>query len=339
MGGPGFKWWEMMNRPRMVETIAEDIDRRSRHTSASTAVVQTGRSVSFGNRSMGSVRVMGATATYPEVHAVDLADGFFFSEMDDRSARRVAVLGAGIAENLFPVEDPLGKEVRIGGSQFRVIGVTTKEGQGAEGAASEDYVIQVPFEAFKTLWGTRWRDVSIRVKIAEGEDILDAKDEVIGIVRVSRRLEADEENNFEINEQESLRAQVEPIKSTIYAIGIGLTGLALLVGGIGVMNIMFVSVKERTKEIGIRKAVGAKRRTILIQFLIEAVTVSVIGGIIGVALSIPIFLLVRTLMPAQLGLDVISMAFLICLAIGVIFGLAPAWTAARAEPIDALRYE
>ena len=232
-----------------------------------------------------------------------------------------------------------GKDIRVGKDRFRVIGVGLREGQGANGASGFDWQIRMPFGTFAETYGTRYRDVSVEVRVAEGVDVASAKDELTGIVRVARGLDAAEENNFEINESGAIREAVEPVKAAIYTIGIFLTGLSLLVGGIGVMNIMFVSVKERTREIGIRKAVGAKRRTILLQFLIEAVAVSVLGGVVGILLSIPVFLGVKQILPAELGAGTVMLAFGICMAVGTVFGLAPAWSAAKAEPIEALRYE
>ena len=200
-------------------------------------------------------------------------------------------------------------------------------------------MIRIPYNSFKKHFGVRWRDVSIHAKLHADVELEDAKDEIRGILRVARRLDAKEEDDFEINEQKTLREQIAPIKNAIYAIGIGLTALALLVGGIGVMNIMFVTVRERTREIGIRKAVGAKRRAILTQFLIEAVLICFIGGLIGIGLSIPIAMLVKAILPAYLGWEIIAFAFGACMLIGIVFGLAPAWTAAKSQPIEALRYE
>ncbi|MEX0747596.1 MAG: FtsX-like permease family protein, partial [Rhodothermales bacterium] len=146
-------------------------------------------------------------------------------------------------------------------------------------------------------------------------------------------------NNFEINEHESLRKSMAPVKTAIYGIGIFLTALSLLVGGIGVMNIMFVSVKERTHEIGLRKAVGARRRTILIQFLIEAIIVCLIGGVIGVLLASGLAAIINMFFTAYLPVETVVVAFVICVLVGVSFGLAPAWSAAKADPIESLRYE
>jgi putative ABC transport system permease protein len=337
--GPGSRWWEYINRPRIQHDIAEAVIARSRYADAVTSVVRTGRSVSAGGQTLNGITIGGVTPAYTRVFTVDLAHGTFVSDMDERTARRVAVIGAKIADELFPVGDPIGKAIRIEGQEYRVVGVLVRKGQGADSAQSEDYRVFVPFTAFRSQFGTRWRDVSVQVRIRSGVELEEAKDEIRGIVRLARRLDAKEADDFEINDQATLRAQIEPIKTAIYSIGIGLTALSLLVGGIGVMNIMFVSVKERTREIGIRKAVGARRRTILMQFLVEAVAVSLLGGVIGVLLSIPLALLIKAVMPAYLGPGVVAIAFGICLFIGTVFGLAPAWTAARAEPIDALRYE
>lgn len=337
--GPGSKWWEYINRPRIQKDVADAVAKRSRYADAVTAVVRTGRPISAGNNTIGGVSIGGVTATYPQVFTVDLAEGTFVSDLDERAARRVAVIGAAIADELFSVGYPVGKAVRIQGQEYRVIGVLERKGQGADSAQSEDYRVFIPFSAFRSQFGTRWRDVSVQVRVQGDVELEEAKDEIRGIVRVARRLDAKDPDNFEINEQATLREQIAPIKTAIYSIGIGLTALALLVGGIGVMNIMFVSVKERTREIGIRKAVGARRRTIMLQFLVEAVGVSVLGGVIGILLAIPITIVIRMAMPAYLGPGVVAFAFGMCLMIGIVFGLAPAWTAARSEPIDALRYE
>jgi len=337
--GSGFKWWNVINRPNMTEDIAKTLEEKSQFVDAAAAVVSTGGGASYKNRNISGVRIRGSSSSYPSVHRVDLGEGFFYSELDEQSARDVAVIGAKIADELFPFENPIGKEIRVRGRKFRVIGVLERKGQGADSPSSDDTLIRLPFNSFKKHWGVRWRDVSIQTKLYEDADLDDAKDEIRGIVRVARRLDVRDEDNFEINEQKSLREAIAPIKTAIYAIGIGLTALALLVGGIGVMNIMFVTVRERTREIGLRKAVGARRRTILIQFLIEAIVICLIGGFIGVGFSVPITLLIKAVLPAYLGWQVVVFAFSIVIIIGTVFGLAPAWTAAKSQPIDALRYE
>lgn len=337
--GPGTKWWEYINRPNITADLASDINDRSRMVTAATAVVSTSRSLKTEHESISSTRIMGVQSNYGDVHVVDLADGYFITPFDDQGARNVAIIGAGIADELFPFGNPLGKELKIAGNAFRVIAVMTRQGQGSEGSASEDWAVQIPFNSFKKYFGTRWRDVSVRAKIIDGVALADAKDEIRGVARLSRGLTVGEEDNFEINEQETMRATIEPIKNAIFGIGIGLTALALLVGGIGVMNIMFVTVRERTREIGVRKAVGARRISILMQFLVEAVVICMVGGLIGVALAFPLSMLIGAVLPASLDMGTVAMAFIICVAIGTVFGLAPAWSAAKAPPIEALRYE
>lgn len=339
VNGPGFKWWEYINRPNIREDLAEAINKRSKYTLTAIPVAGTGRSVRYADKTASGVRIQGSSSDYPLVHTVDLEVGRFYTEVENRSQRNVCVIGAGVAEQLFPIEQPIGKSIRISGEKFQVIGVLKKKGSSSDGPGSGDNEIKIPFNTFKTLFGMRWRSITVEVKLAEGAELEEAKDEITGILRTARKLDALEKDDFEINYQNSLIEQLAPIKTAIYGIGIFLTALALLVGGIGVMNIMFVSVKERTREIGIRKAVGAKRATILTQFLIEAVIVCLIGGLVGVGISLALTALINTVMPAFLPISTIFIALGICVLVGVVFGLAPAWSAAKAEPIAALRYE
>jgi len=178
------------------------------------------------------------------------------------------------------------------------------------------------------------------VKVAPGATVERAEEELTGLLRTARDVAPGEENNFAINDQQQIRSSFSGTKVAIYGVGLFLTGLALLVGGIGVMNIMFVSVRERTKEIGIRKAVGAKKYTILLQFLIEAVVICLLGGFIGLGVSGLGALGVSALgFPASLPMQTVALAFGICVGVGILFGIAPAWQAATADPIEALRYE
>jgi putative ABC transport system permease protein len=339
VSGPGFKWWNYINRPEITADLVEPIRARARYAQAAVPVVQTSRTVVHGSTTLSGIRIEGSLPEYPRVHTVELGAGRFYTDIENRSARLVCVIGAEIADQFFPVAEPIGKYIRIDGNRFQVIGVLERKGTSADGPDSADQQIKIPYNTFKNLFGVSRRSVSVQVKVAEAALVEEAKDELTGIVRAARGLDAMEENDFEINEQQSLREQLAPVKLTIYFIGIFLTALALLVGGIGVMNIMFVSVKERTREIGIRKAVGAKRHAILIQFLIEAVIICLLGGLIGVLLSVVLTVVINLFITALLPAATVAVAFLICLGVGVIFGLAPAWAAAKAEPIEALRYE
>jgi len=334
------KWWKYVNRPEIDPSLADAIDRRSRYATATMAEVDEGYLVSRRDRSLEDVQVNGVGVQYPRIQSVDLQRGRFFSRDEARSARSVVVLGATVADELFPIGSPLGREIRVGGREFDVVGVLEKQGGGLFGNGLDGEVL-IPFQAFEAQWGVRDRNVEVSVKIDPSASVAEGKTEIIGITRVERGLEPAEENNFEVIQRSDVQESFAPVKTGIYGVGIFLTALALVVGGIGVMNIMFVSVKERTQEIGIRKAVGAKKRTILLQFLIESIIICFIGGVIGVGLSAGIAALVRSTLgvAASLPLSTVALAFGICTAVGVGFGLAPAWTGAQAEPVEALRYE
>ncbi len=339
VSGPGSKWWEYRNRPEIKAELAEFIDQRARMITAAVPVVSTSRPVSYEGNTVSPVNLEASTANYVRVHSVDLESGRFYSDLDDRTARNVAVLGAEVADKLFPNRNGLGKNIRISGDRFQVIGILKRKGSGSDDPSSADRQARIPINTFKKLYGIENRGISVQARVSPGVSLALAKDELTGIVRVARQVDAQDEENFEINEHESLRADMAPVKGAIYGIGIFLTALALLVGGIGVMNIMFVSVKERTKEIGLRKAVGARRRTILMQFLTEAVIVCLIGGVIGVVFAAGLAAIINVFFTAHLPFQTVLLAFAICVGIGVTFGLAPAWSAAKSDPIESLRYE
>jgi putative ABC transport system permease protein len=340
-GGPGTKWWEYINRPRIEPDLAEVIAQRSRYAVAAIPTTSTSRAVGYRSTTLTGVSINGVGAEYPRVRDPNIEEGRFFSPLEARSADNVVVLGATVTDELFPIEQPLGKTITIDGRRFRVIGTQVRQGSDAEGGSSADNQVKIPFATFGKLFGTRQRSIDIEVKVASVDAMDRAADEITGIVRVARKLDAMEENNFEIASQEDVRRQFAPVKFAIYGIGLFLTALALLVGGIGVMNIMFVSVKERTKEIGIRKAVGAKRSTILTQFLIESIIICLLGGALGIGISAGLTTVLTNLIGIQAALpfETVMLAFGICTGVGVAFGLAPAWQAAQAEPIAALRYE
>ena len=333
------KWWEIVNRPPIQAKLVESIDEKSKYAIAVAPVVQTMREASYKDKILSGVFVQASDANYARTNDIELDQGRFYNELDNRFSRPVCVLGSEAAAGLFPVGTPIGKVFRVGGKKCQVIGVLAKQGKFM-GMMSFDNQIQLPFNTFKTWFGiSRRRSVSVEVRVENANDIAAAEDELTGIVRAARQLDATEKNDFAINRLEAFRSNFDQVKVVIYGIGLFLTALALIVGGIGVMNIMFVSVKERTKEIGIRKAMGATRVAILTQFLFEAVMVCCAGGLVGIAISVGITQIINSFFTAYLSWGTVALAFSICAAVGIIFGFIPAWQASKSNPIDALRYE
>ncbi len=203
---------------------------------------------------------------------------------------------------------------------------------------SKDTQAFIPLENFLKIFGTN-RSIDIHVKMWEGVDKESAKEEMIGAFRKVRGVPSWKEDDFGVNTQDFLKQVFDSVVGTIGVVGFLITSLSLLVGGVGIMNIMFVSVKERTKEIGTRKALGAKRRSILLQFLIEAATICVMGGLLGLAISWPLSLIIDEVLPSSMPLWVVGLSLSISIAVGLISGIVPAYTAARMNPVDALRYE
>jgi putative ABC transport system permease protein len=330
-------WATIRNRRNLEVKFAARIERQATLSAAVAPVVATRRRATYGSNSMEDAMVSGTTSQYLSTAGVTLADGRFFTAEESNGGRPVAAIGATVAENLFPREDPIGKTIRVGGFPYTIIGVFEKQG-GLFGAFTSDLRVYVPLFSFQTHYGGR-RDVTIQVKVADLKQMEDAKLELEGIMRSARGIAPGKPNDFNINQQEILTQTFAPISLVIASIGLFITGLSLFVGGIGIMNIMFVSVTERTKEIGIRKAIGAKRRTILLQFLSEAAALCLIGGILGLAIAFPLSLIVDQFLPTAMPISVVFISIGISLVVGVISGFLPAYRAAKMDPVEALRYE
>jgi len=328
------EWMKIQKRRQITLEQALAVERDLTLARAVTPVSFTGRTIKYKKRSASGVAIVGSTEQLLFTGGIAMGQGRFLSAADAEGGRPVCVIGSDVATNLFQRESPLGEKIRIDNHPFEVIGVL--ERQGALFGNFDNQAI-IPLPQFSSAF-VHSRDISmIQVKVRSVRDLDNAKEELRSVMRRVRRLKPTEPDDFAINQQEQVLHFVHQITATIATVGLFITGLSLFVGGIGIMNIMFVSVAERTREIGIRKAIGAKRRTILVQFLAEAATICLIGGGIGLAIAWPLTLVMQRWLPAAMSLLVVSISLGVSLLTGVLSGFFPAWRAARMNPVDALR--
>jgi putative ABC transport system permease protein len=330
-------WWKRRNRRLIYLNDARTLVREL--TLARATAIEEGRRypVRHGDRIATGVTVYGTTEGGAEVGGLVLKEGRFLSAAEVDGGRPVCVLGADLAANFFPYESPLGKRVVVAGQNLEVIGVLEKRGKFL-GMESLDNQLLLPVTKLVSDFGLR-PGVFVRVKVRDLKDMDEAREEIRGIMRKIRRLAPGDPDDFAINEQAGFIQTFERMNKVLAGAGLFITSLSLFVGGIGIMNIMFVTVAERTREIGIRKAIGAKRRAILTQFLVEAAMICLLGGLIGLAIAWPITLVMDRFMPAVLSASLVGIALLVSVATGVIAGFLPAWRASKLNPVDALRAE
>jgi putative ABC transport system permease protein len=307
----GNTWWKYRSRRDFTVQDGKRIAEESTHALAVSVEASSNWPVTYQDRSAQGVWICGNNEQSALVRQLDVKQGRFLSEADVNGARPVCVLGHEIARRLFGDSPPVGKRVQIAGKNFDVIGVNEKFGQFLFG--NMDNQVIIPITRFM---GDFARRPYVIRRVAPGAD-----------------------DDFAINQQDMVVETFQRVGGIIASVGLFITGLSLFVGGIGIMNIMFVSVAERTREIGIRKAIGAKRRTILLQFLIEAVLVCLFGGLIGLGMAYGTSLGLKKLLPTAISPTVVGIAILVSLITGVVAGFMPAWRAARMNPVDALRAE
>jgi len=333
---PG-EWMKQEKRREITWSQVRALERQLTTARAVAPFVDIRQPVKYQKRSSSSVTIIGTSEQFLYTGGLSVAQGRFMSAAEADGGRPVCVIGAQTATNLFQEESPLGKRVQVGGRPFEVVGVLEKQGEFM-GAFSLDNQVVVPIRQLTSqFW--HFPDYQVQIKVGDVDRMEEAREEVRGVMRKIRRVRPGEDDDFAINQQEQLLRMFNRVVRVIATVGLFITGLSLFVGGIGIMNIMFVSVAERTREIGIRKAIGAKRRAILMQFLTEAASICLLGGLLGLGIAWPLTLLLSKILPASLSPLVVGIAILVSLLTGVVAGFLPAWRAARMNPVDALRNE
>ena len=329
------EWWEVRNRPRMLPEYVDKIKKRSQYALAVAPVMQRGASLSLDDKNTRT-EIFGTNQDYMETISSNISNGRFFTKNEDRSGARVTVIGDGIREAFFGDQNPIGEYIKIDGVKFRIIGVLEKQGKFL-GLFSVDKQAILPFGAYKRIFSRRgWMRLSVKIP---PEKLDEGLDEITSVMRHIRGLKPNEKNDFAINQTKAFEKQYTALKVAIGGTGLFITLLSLIVGGIGIMNIMFVSVKERTREIGIRKAIGATSGMIMGQFLMEAVTICLFAGIIGILLAYLFSYFINQFFPSTLPISLSIIAMLMSMIVGVISGFVPSYRAAKLDPIDSLRYE
>src|SRR5216683_3771804 len=338
-------WWNYRDRKKIKTEYAETLNRMIAATPNSNLIVAVPtssllRSIKYGGNEVDNVFTLGTTSDFIVTSTVDCKEGRFFNEVESRGGANVCVIGYDVADALFPSESPIEKSVLINGQPFRVVGVISRQGTFL-GLFSLDSIVVMPLPAFQKYFSAK-SDSDILVKVKDKTKLAEAKDELTGLMRRVRGLPPEKKDDFSINEQQALKSTLDPIKNSIAIAGLFITGLSLFVGAIGIMNITFVSVKERTKEIGTRKALGARRRTILLQFLIESTALCLLGGFIGLTLAYFMCFGIGKAFPSfpiQFSFGLVVASMIVSVLTGLISGFAPAWSASRLDPVTALRYE
>jgi putative ABC transport system permease protein len=339
---PNLAWWDMIKWPPIaMDDYNAILDKSTKSESACLTVYQN-EPVKYKNNVAPEATVAATTPEFKDIRTFEIDKGRYFSQIEAASGKNVAIIGSEVAKNLFAETDPIGKEITIAGFKTTVIGLIKKEGKGGIADTGMDEITIIPVNFGKTFINFRNRFVEsqLMIKAKTGVNINELSDETTMILRASRRLQPEAVSTFSVNQASMITQGFNAVFAGINLAGWFISGLAIIVGGFGIANIMFVSVRERTNQIGIQKALGAKRSFILMQFLTESVLLSIIGGVVGLFLVFIGTLFINYLYELNMYLTTgnIIMAIVISAVIGIIAGYAPAYSAAKMDPVEAIGY-
>jgi putative ABC transport system permease protein len=336
------KWWDMLKWPPPSTDDYEAVLRRSVSSQAVCYTVGSGENIKFRGNAVSDTYIMAATHDFENVRTLEIEKGRYFTQSESASGKAVTIIGAELADKLFDDIDPMGREITVAGYKTQVIGVFKKEGKGGLSDSGMDETLLLPLNFSRQFINFRnpFLNSDIMIRGKEGVPVQQLTDEVVMILRAARRLGPGVENNFSINQASQITSTLEPVFRGINIAGWIIGGFSILVGGFGIANIMFVSVRERTSQIGIQMALGAKRRWILLQFLTESVLLSITGGIVGLLMVFIGTLFVNYFFTLGMYLTAgnILLAITISGTIGIIAGFAPASAASRMNPVEAIGY-
>jgi putative ABC transport system permease protein len=339
---PNIKWWDIIKWPPPTTEDYLAVARSSVSAGALSYTVTSGEPVKYRGSVVSNNTVIAATHDFENVRTLEIEKGRYFTQSESAAGKAVAIIGAEMADKLFDDIDPMGKEITVGGYRAQVIGVFKKEGRGGLSDSGMDETLLIPLNFSRQFINFRNHFLNSRIMIRgkEGISTQQLTDEVVMILRSLRRIGPGKENNFSINQASQITSTLEPVFNGINVAGWIIGGFSILVGGFGIANIMFVSVRERTSIIGIQMALGAKRRWILLQFLTESVLLSITGGILGLLIVFLATLFINYFFTLDMFLTAgnIILAIVISGTIGIIAGFAPASAASKMNPVEAIGY-
>ena len=331
-------WWEYRNRKNLSVSLVEPIRNASEHVTAVAPLFYERGEGRWLDRKMNAVTMLGTSSEYGTVSSFSVDVGRFLTEADVENRSAVAVIGAEVARTLYAGVNPVGQRILLDGKPFRVVG--TLEAKGSILGENQDLVVLMPYTTFLAQYGQN-RGMNIAVALGSPEKVLDVQDQITSVLRRERGTPPGAPDDFAINRPEQLANIYAQLTGALYGAATGVGLITLLVGGIGIMNIMLVSVRERTREIGVRRALGARKRTIILQFLMEASSVSAVGGTLGTLAGLGLAYTVSLITPLAASVQPLTVVLGVGFAamVGLLFGIWPAARAANLDPVEALRHD